>query len=127
MKQYSDKKQHALEKHLQIGDRVLVKTPRVKKISSYYDPVLYRVTKIKENMVTATRPDRSVTRNITFFKKITANIHEQMREEGVDDADDIFTRPQQQPANQQPRPEQHHRYPKRQFRRSPDRFSNFVM
>ena len=78
-------------------------------------------------MVTATRPDRSVTRNITFFKKITANIHEQMREEGVDDADDIFTRSQQQPANQQPRPEQHHSYPQRQFRRSPDRFSDFVM
>jgi len=61
---------------LQIGDRVLVKTPRVNKFSSYYDPVPYTVTNINENMVTATRPDRSVTRNITFFKKIAANIHE---------------------------------------------------
>jgi len=36
---------------------------------SYFDPKYFRVVSIKENMVSAAREDKEITRNISFFKR----------------------------------------------------------
>ena len=83
---------------LQVGDTVVARTPKVNKFSSYYDPKSCQVTKhIKGTMIIASRPGQSITRNISFFKKITATIPRQEEEE--DDAvydDDTVTQPRKQ-------------------------------
>ena len=40
-------------------------------MSTTFDPEPYQVTRVKGTMVTATRPGHYVTRNISFFKKIS--------------------------------------------------------
>ena len=74
MKMYADAKGHAKSQKLQPGDSVLVRAPKVNKFSSYYDPVPYKVTDVKGSMITAARPGHTITRNTSFFKKISARI-----------------------------------------------------
>ena len=127
MKQYADVRRHANSQELQLGDRVLVKTPKINKFSSYYDPRPYEVTQIKGSMVTASRPGHSITRNSSFFKRTTAAMPER-REEEEDDHDDMTTpqQIQQQQQNERQQPQQQRRYPQR-LRRLPNRLSDFIV
>ena len=138
MKSYADHRRHATTSTVRVGDTVLVKTPKINKFSSYYDPKPYKITNIKGTMATASRPEHTLTRNITIFKKTTATVPEQQEEEEEDDDDIGLPTPvrqhQQQPpgnqqqANQQPPPQpQQRRYPQRQSRRLPARLSDFVV
>jgi len=45
MKEYADTRRHANSQTLQLGDRVLVKTPKINKFFSHYDPVPYELMK----------------------------------------------------------------------------------
>jgi len=58
---------------LKVGDEVLVKAPKVNKLSSYYEPVPYKVTNIKGSMISAARSDgtRSFTCNVSFLSEST--------------------------------------------------------
>lgn len=73
MKNYADHRRNATPKSLNVGDNVLLKVPRMNKLSSYYDPKPYTITAVKGNMITAKRGERSamrsVTRNSSFFKR----------------------------------------------------------
>ena len=71
MKQYADRKNNAKpSSRLRLGDKVLVQKPRTNKLSSFYDPHPYIVTKIDGTMITATRENHKITRNSSHFKKV---------------------------------------------------------
>jgi len=133
MKMYADAKGHAKSQTLQPGDSVLVRAPKVNKFSSYYDPVPYKVTDVKGSMITAARPGHMITRNTSFFKKISARIPDKQEKEEDTDYDDISITPkhQLQPQNQhhhqqQQQPEPGRIHPQR-LRRLPNRLSDFVV
>ena len=71
MKMNADKFNHAKEHTILVGDTVLVRQQKKNKLSTRFDPEPYQVTRVKGTMVTATRPEHYVTRNISFFKKIS--------------------------------------------------------
>ena len=57
MKQYGDKRNHAKNINLQIGDYVLVRQQKKNKLSTPFGKTPYRVTEIKGTMITATSED----------------------------------------------------------------------
>ena len=67
----ADKFNHAKEHTILVGDTVLIRQQKKNKLSARFDPEPYQVTRVKGTMVTATRPGHYVTRNISFFKKIS--------------------------------------------------------
>ena len=89
-KRYTDRKRHATERELQIGDQVLVKQRKLNKLTTSFDIVPYYVTAIKGTMVTAqaTANNKVITRNISHFKPLpkTAELPK-MREEEEDEED----------------------------------------
>ena len=70
MKAYADSARHARVPDVQVGDRVLVRQPKVNKFTAPYLPETLTVTARKGSMVTAGNAKRSVTRNSSFFKKV---------------------------------------------------------
>ena len=54
MKQYADKRSHAKNINLQIGDYVLVRLQKKNKLSTPFGKTPYRVTEIKGTIITAT-------------------------------------------------------------------------
>jgi len=81
-------------------------------------------------MIIASRPGQSITRNISFFKKITATILRQEKEE--DDAvydDDTVTQPRKQQTlfQQQSQPPSQKRYSQRLSPHLPTRLTCFIL
>ena len=71
MKKYADKRNHAKNINLQIGDYVLVRQQKKNKLSTPFGKTPYRVTEIKGTMITATSEDSgNITRNVSMFKQI---------------------------------------------------------
>jgi hypothetical protein len=68
MKEYADKKRNAKAHSFEIGDIVVHKWSRSNKYQSIFDPDCYTITKIDKSMITASRPNHSVTRNSFFFQ-----------------------------------------------------------
>jgi hypothetical protein len=84
MKKFADKK--AVHREIKIGDHVLLRRDKLaNKLQAPFDPSPYRVTKVKESMVTAERNQKNVTRNISFFKKIEGKIECDESEEEEDE------------------------------------------
>ena len=71
MKMNADKFNHAKEHTILVGDTVLVRQQKKNQLSTRFDPEPYQVTRVKRTIVTATSPGHYVTRNISFFKKIS--------------------------------------------------------
>ncbi|CAF0927883.1 unnamed protein product [Brachionus calyciflorus] len=69
MKKNADKNIRIFKNNLTVGDLVLVKQKQPNKSVSIFDPAPYRITEIKGTMVTATRQNNTITRNISLFKK----------------------------------------------------------
>ena len=92
MKANADKFHHAKEHNILVGDTVLVRQKKTNKWSTRFDPEPYCVTRTKGTMITATRPGHYITRNISFFKKISPqerNLNtDQEEDEGSDELDD---------------------------------------
>ena len=103
IKKYSDNHHHAKPKNIVVNDKVLVKQPKVTKLTPIYDPNPYIVVSRKGSMITAERDGRRITRNISFFKKIICdsytpnkqNIHQ-------DDYEDIVNLPNNPEPNDNP-------------------------
>ena len=70
MKEYADEKNHASESKLKEGDRVIVQQRQRKKAMSPYDPKPYTITQRNGTMITASRDEKRVTRNASFFKSV---------------------------------------------------------
>ena len=140
MKQYADRKNNAKPSpRLRLGDKVLVQKPRTNKLSSFYDPHPYIVTKIDGTMITATRENHKITRNSSHFKKVNMrspptvglSANEKM-EEDFDELElppvpPVRLRPEAAPPEQRaPAQTPERRYPERQ-RRVPPRLRDFVL
>ena len=67
-KLYADGRRHAKICKISMGDSVLVRQQKRNKLSSFFNPNPFIVTAIKGSMVTASRGDKKVTRNSSFFK-----------------------------------------------------------
>jgi hypothetical protein len=63
-----DRRMHAKEPILYVGSQVLFKLKRHNKSSSAWDSDPYTVTAVNGSMITATRRDKTVTRNSSSFK-----------------------------------------------------------
>ena len=87
MKSYADKKRHACDHSLQVGDTVLIRQQNKNKLTSHYDSRPYSVTQIKGSMITAERSDHNTTRHVTFFKKISSFIPTTSKEKDDEDED----------------------------------------
>ena len=69
MKGYADRKRYVKYSNLKVGDLVLVRQRRIKKIDTPYNPTPYKITMKKGSMVTAeSGSGHRITRNVTFFK-----------------------------------------------------------
>ncbi|CAB4043861.1 Hypothetical predicted protein [Paramuricea clavata] len=70
IKAYADKKCYVKPSYINLGDSILVKRPfTMSKGSTVYNP--NPMTVVKTSMITAKNADASVTRNSSFFKKLT--------------------------------------------------------
>jgi hypothetical protein len=76
MKAYADKAQHTKQRSLSINDPVIVKYQRKSKYDPIFDPHPYRINKLNNTMITATRRNHSITRNSQFFKLISEKCYE---------------------------------------------------
>ena len=135
MKRYADKKRHARDYSLQVGDTVLIRQQEKNTLPSHYDSCPYSVIEIKGSMITAERSDHKMTRHVTFVKKISSFIPTTSKEKEVnEDEDNDYNTPTpitqpplqvQQPLQQPPAPAQQpqpQRYHMRSNRRPPKRF-----
>ena len=68
-KTYIDKKRRAREPQISVGDTVLVRQQYRNKPTSLFDPKPLVVTAVNGTMLTASREDYLVTRNVSHFKK----------------------------------------------------------
>ena len=69
MKEYHDKKRDAKTTVIKVGDQVLVKQKKTT-MKPFYDSKPYRVISVKGTTVTAARNNKSITRNVSKFRKI---------------------------------------------------------
>ena len=66
---YVDKKRRAREPQISVGDTVLVRQQYRNKLTSLFDTKPFVVTAVNGTMLTASREDYLVTRNVSHFKK----------------------------------------------------------
>ena len=57
-------------RHFQVEDTVLVKQDMAIKSMAKYDQIPYRITYINHTLITASRDNKTITRNISFFKHL---------------------------------------------------------
>ncbi|MEL6802271.1 MAG: RNase H-like domain-containing protein, partial [Bacteroidota bacterium] len=69
-KRYADQKRHTRQSDIAVGDTVLVQQRKQNKLTSFYDPLPYKVISLKGSMVTAARKGHQIVRNSSFFKKV---------------------------------------------------------
>jgi hypothetical protein len=68
-----DKRNHAKESNIYVGDTVIIKQPKQNKLTSKFMVVPYKVTQMKGTMVTAENSNgHTIARNISHFKRISA-------------------------------------------------------
>ena len=71
MKQRADSKKHVKESAIKVGDKVLCQQKQLRKHTSAYSSEIMRVIKRKGSLVVARGETKTITRHITFFKKVT--------------------------------------------------------
>ena len=74
MRKYADSRLGDHRQYLDVGDKVLIPNRRKGTIEPRYSTEPHEVVHIKGSMITAKRGDRSLTRNVSFFKRIPDNI-----------------------------------------------------
>lgn len=80
MRQQADKYNRAKHRKIEKGMPVLVKWEKSNKYMPTFDPSPYEVTATKGTMITANRPDHTITRNAKFFKTITEQCFKNLKE-----------------------------------------------
>ena len=88
IKIYADNRSKVKACSLKVGDSVIVKKPRKSKSDPHYDPVPYKVTKRRGNMIVAKRGNDTITRNSAFFKLVKTDRND-VDDQGTDDDDDF--------------------------------------
>lgn len=80
-KEYADKKTGAKRSKIRIGDPVLVKQPKLNKLTPPFNPKPGVILEKKGSMVTVRHNDRTVTRDASHFKPIPGRISSQNQPE----------------------------------------------
>ena len=88
MKQHSDDKKRAKESNLTIGDTVLTQQSKRNKFTTKYDPKPYKLARKKGILIEAERNDHRITRNASFFKKLSIQDKGSYDYDDNDDYDD---------------------------------------
>ena len=76
-KEYTDKRRHAKESTIQIGDTVLVKQYKQNKLTTRFNKTPYIVIDRKGTKVTAENSKHRITRNVSHFKRVNADANNQ--------------------------------------------------
>ena len=112
---------------LHCGDLVLLKCKKENKLSLPYDPKPYKVIKICHSMITAQRGNRVVTRNITFFKRISDECKAQpLDDHSNDEKEESWIEPSLFSDVDDSRLASRRRYPTRNSRRPPEYLKQYV-
>jgi hypothetical protein len=92
-KTYVDKKRRACarEPRISVGDKVLVRQQYRNKLTSLFDPKPLVVTKVNGTMLTASREDYLVTRNVSYFKKYLRSENDALKAKHECDGEDKDT------------------------------------
>lgn len=69
-KKYADQKRHTKPNDLKVGDSVICKQPKCNKLTPKYDPEPYKIVTKAGTKITATRNDKCIQRNASFFKRV---------------------------------------------------------
>jgi transposase InsO family protein len=91
MKKYADEKRKARPSQLKIGDTVLVRQVKQNKLSTYFDPIPFKIIRKKGSRVTAVRNGKYITRNVSYFKKVDSSLHQTTNDN--EDDEDLETQP----------------------------------
>ena len=83
MKNYSDSKNRAKSSDIKEGDVVSVRQPKSNKLSIKYNPATFQVTRRQGNRITAVRNGKYITRNVSFFKKLSVAKHDESSHLGI--------------------------------------------
>ena len=94
-KTYTDLKRRVKQSEIKIGDTVLCQQQKKKKLTTRFNPVPFTVIKIKGTRVTARNGNKFVTRNVSYFKRISRNIIENESDDGLHLASSSPTNKQQ--------------------------------
>ena len=70
MKEDADRRRRAKVLELKVDDVVLMKQRKINKFSTTFDPVPFKVVRVKGSMITVTRNGKYLTRNISMLKKV---------------------------------------------------------
>ena len=111
MKAYADKKRRAQQSEIKVGDMVLMKQRKQTKFSTKFDPVPFRVERMKGTMATVVRNGKYVSRNASLLKKVNCQDDLTEHDEQNDEIDD-----DEQPANVGAGTTPERRYPARNRR-----------
>ena len=102
-KTYADQRNHARSRHLAVGDHVMVRRDsRGNKLSSVFHPFTMVVVAVKGNMITAEGKYNRVTRNVSYFKRVTIDDSSRDIDDHVVVDDDAIPIPSQQPTQKSP-------------------------
>nr|XP_050051912.1 uncharacterized protein K02A2.6-like [Dermacentor andersoni] len=126
-KQHADARRHAQPHRFCVGQRVLCKQDRHDKFTSYYDPDPYTIVSIHGSQIKASRGNRVITRNSSFFKD-ASGLKQAPARTSFDCDDIIYPLPTSVPAPAPPALHQsspRERYPKRN-RKPPRHLSDFA-
>ena len=81
MKAYADKRRHTYPSSLKEGDNVLIKQPKLNKLTPLYNPEPYTVVQKNGSMVTAERNGHFITRSSSNFRPVNAKIEDEEERE----------------------------------------------
>lgn len=87
MAQYTDSRRHTKPSNLSVGDDVLVKQPKINKLTPPYNPKPFTITKRFGSQITAQRGSQQIVRNSSFFKRIR-NISPNFVDEEEEESDE---------------------------------------
>ena len=76
-KEYTDKRRHAKESTIQIGDTVLVKQYKQNKLTTRFNKTPYFVIDRKGMKVTVENSKHRITRKVSHFKRVNADVNSQ--------------------------------------------------
>ena len=89
MKRNADTRNRSKESSITIGDVVLIKQQKRNKFSTHFSPIKYRVTARNGTMITAENlKGETITRNISFFRKVNLHFDSDLNPSVDDDYDD---------------------------------------
>ena len=70
MKEDAERRRRTKVLELNVDNVVLMKQRKINKFSTMFDPVTFKVVRVKGSMITVTRNGKYLTRNISMLKKV---------------------------------------------------------